>query len=73
MSILLGDVAAARLYFEAGALAGDAACLTAVGTTYDPRVLNQRGLKGVYADPNKATEWYQKALQSWLVNSPPAQ
>ena len=57
----LGDMAAARLLFKAGAEAGDVQCLIAVGTTYDPLVLQKRGLKSVYADPAEAMAWYTKA------------
>jgi len=33
----------------------------AVGKTFDPLVLEARGLRGVYADPSQAAEWYRAA------------
>ncbi len=56
-----GDVASARLFYEAAAHIGYAAAMTAVGKTYDPVVLGQLGIKGFRADPVKAAEWYLKA------------
>lgn len=56
-----GDVASARLFYEAAAAVGYAAAMTAVGKTYDPVMLNQMGIKGFRADPVKAAEWYLKA------------
>jgi general secretion pathway protein A len=79
-----GDVASARLFYEAAAHIGYAAAMTAVGKTYDPVVLGQLGIKGFRADPVKAAEWYLKAekagdsettarlegLKRWLSDSP---
>ena len=56
-----GDVASARLFYEAAAKTGFAAAMTAVGKTYDPVILNQLGIRGFRADPLKAAEWYLKA------------
>ena len=58
----LSDIAAARLYFEAGARAGDAQCMLAVGMTYDPVVLRELGLLSFYAQPDEAARWYNQAL-----------
>ena len=58
----LSDIVAARLYFEAGARAGDAQCMLAVGMTYDPVVLHELGLLSFYAQPDEATRWYNQAL-----------
>lgn len=83
--LALGDVAAARLFYEAAAATGDVSAITAVGTTFDPRLLSQRGLKDPPADPVKAAEWYLKAWQAgdpeaavyldglrrWLADAPP--
>lgn len=60
----LGDIASARLFYEAAARAGYAPALTAVGKTYDPQVLNHRGLRGIYTDPVKAAQWYRQAVQA---------
>lgn len=81
----LGDTASARLFYEAAAQAGHSKALTAVGKTYDPRVLGGQGLQGVYADPGQAEQWYAKAAQAgdpeaadyltqlrrWLAQPPP--
>jgi len=58
-----GDVAAARLVFSRAANAGDAAAAVAMGTTYDPVVLGDRGVWGINADPAKARTWYEKAIE----------
>lgn len=80
-----GDIASARLFYEAAANAGAVAAITAVGKTYDPVVLGGLGVKGFPADPVKAAEWYLKGekagdpentkqldkLRRWLSESPP--
>jgi TPR repeat protein len=58
-----GDVSAARLLFRRAADSGDAAAAVAMGATYDPDVLAQRGVRGVPADLNKARSWYEKAQE----------
>ena len=60
----LGDIASARLFYEAAARTGYAPALTAVGKTYDPQVLSHQGLRGVYTDPVKAAQWYRQAVQA---------
>lgn len=79
-----GDVASARLYYEAAANAGFATAITAIGKTYDPVVLGELGIKGFHAEPIKAVEWYLKGekignpenterlneLRRWLSESP---
>ena len=79
-----GDVASARLFYEAAAAVGYAAAMTAVGKTYDPVALNQLGIKGFRADPVQAAEWYLKAkkagdpetverlegLKRWVADAP---
>jgi hypothetical protein len=64
MLLMLGDIASARLFYEAAVKAGDIPSLIAVGSTYDPVVLNQLGLRGFHADPVKAAEWYLKAHEA---------
>jgi hypothetical protein len=56
-----GEIAAARRFFERAAEAGNAPAATGAGRTYDPLYLRQaaRGLRG---DPEKAAEWYRKAV-----------
>ena len=58
------DVAAARLFYEAAANMGSGEAMVAVGTTYDPTILEQLAVKGFRADPVKAAEWYLKARQA---------
>lgn len=57
----LGDVAAARQFYQTAADQGSSAARVAVGKTFDPLVLEARGLRGVYADPSQAAEWYRAA------------
>lgn len=64
MLLMLGDIASARLFYEAAVNAGDIPSLVAVGSTYDPVVLNRLGLRGFHADPVKAAEWYLKAREA---------
>ena len=82
--LMRGDVASARLFYEAAAAVGYAAAMTAVGKTYDPVMLSQLGIKGFRADPVKAAEWYLKAekagdpetaerlegLKRWVADAP---
>jgi hypothetical protein len=56
-----GDLIAARILFMRAARAGDAAAAVAMGATYDPVVLAERGVRGVAADPDKARAWYERA------------
>lgn len=60
----LGDIASARLFFQACVEAGDPECMIAVGATYDPQQLRKQGLAGVYVDPIQAMEWYDRALRA---------
>jgi hypothetical protein len=57
----VGDLVAARILFTRAARAGDAAAAIAVGATYDPVVLAERGMRGVAADLDKARAWYERA------------
>lgn len=59
----LGDVAAARQFYQTAADQGSSAAQVAVGKTFDPLVLEARGLRGVYADPSQAAEWYRAARE----------
>ncbi|HCK80159.1 MAG TPA: hypothetical protein DIC59_01675 [Candidatus Competibacteraceae bacterium] len=59
-----GDVASARLFYLEAAGAGFAPAMTAVGKTYDPIVLGGLQIKGFFADPKKAVEWYLKAQKA---------
>jgi hypothetical protein len=57
----VGDLIAARILFLRAANAGNAAAAIAMGATYDPVVLADRGVRGVAADLDKARSWYEKA------------
>jgi hypothetical protein len=57
----VGDLVAARILFQRAANAGNASAAVAMGATYDPVVLAERGVRGVAADLDKARSWYEKA------------
>ncbi|MBV8398645.1 MAG: sel1 repeat family protein [Acetobacteraceae bacterium] len=57
-----GDISAARLLYERAAQGGSAAACVGLAKTYDPVFLTQRGTSGMQPDPQRATEWYQKAI-----------
>ena len=59
-----GDIAAARLWYERAATAGDAEAMRALGRTFDPRMLRQWGVVGMPADQARADEWYRKAAEA---------
>ncbi len=56
-----GDVAGARLFYERAVRAGHIPAMIALGRTYDPEVLRQRGVVGLTADPARAQFWYARA------------
>jgi hypothetical protein len=56
-----GDLAAARLYFERVALAGDRRGALGMARTYDPAVLAGLPVLGPGADADAARQWYQRA------------
>jgi len=60
---LLGmrDVAAARLFYERAAEAGDGEGALRMGMTFDPLFLERSGLRGVRSDPGQAAAWYYRA------------
>jgi hypothetical protein len=58
-----GDIAPARLMLQRAAMAGSAQAALILGGTYDPEVLREIGVLGFAANPTKAREWYQKALE----------
>jgi hypothetical protein len=57
----LGDVTAARLFYETAAARGSAEAATAVGMSHDPHYLREIGARGIAPDPAKAAQWYRKA------------
>jgi energy-coupling factor transporter ATP-binding protein EcfA2 len=58
-----GDFAAARSFYLQAAKAGSAKAATAVARTYDPAVLTQLGVVGARGEPDKAAEWYRRAVE----------
>ena len=48
----------------------DAAAAVAMGSTYDPAVLGDRGVWGINADRAKARAWYQKAIELGSAEAP---
>jgi hypothetical protein len=56
-----GDFISARRFYELAASRGSAAAATAVGRTYDPLFLKERGVRGALADPEAAKRWYAVA------------
>jgi TPR repeat protein len=58
-----GDLISARILFTRAANVGDAAAAVAIGATYDPVVLANRGVRGVAPDLEKARSWYERAKE----------
>jgi hypothetical protein len=63
-ALQVGDLASARLLLGRAAEAGDINAALAIGATYDPRILAQRGVIGARPDIAQARTWYQKAADS---------
>jgi len=59
-----GDIAAARLFFELAMDHGEAQAATAVGKTYDPVYLRERGVQGAGGNPEMAMTWYKRAIKA---------
>ncbi len=60
--LALGDVSAARLLYERAAAGGSGAAALAAGRTYDPRILEGMGARGLRPDPATAARWYERAI-----------
>ncbi len=59
-----GDIAAARLFFDRAAAAGDASAMRALAITYDPLALRRLGVVGLRADPLRAQYWRHRAEEA---------
>jgi type II secretory pathway predicted ATPase ExeA len=59
--LALGDISAARLFYERAAALGSAGAATALGNTYDAAFLASIQAKGIVADQAAALVWYRKA------------
>jgi type IV secretory pathway VirB10-like protein len=58
-----GDFSSARLILEHVADAGEADAALTLGSTYDPTVLAELGIRGQAADVDLARTWYEKAQE----------
>jgi hypothetical protein len=58
----VGDISAARLLFTPAAESGSGKAAMALGDTYSPIFLAERGVVGSLADPDLAKTWYRKAV-----------
>jgi len=56
-----GDLAAARLFYERAANAGDGQAAVRLGETFDPVFLDHAHLAGVRGDFSTALSWYRRA------------
>lgn len=59
--VSLGDVAAARRFFEVAARRGDGRGSSLLARTYDPLFYAGNGVSGTRPDPAKAVRWYAEA------------
>jgi TPR repeat protein len=59
--LALGDISAARLFYERAAALGSARAAAALGKTYDAAFLASIQAKGIVADQSTAIAWYRKA------------
>jgi type II secretory pathway predicted ATPase ExeA len=68
--LAVGEIVAARRFFERAADAGDADAACGAGKSYDPLFLKRLGVRGVAADPAKAVAWYRKAAAAGSAQAP---
>ncbi len=57
-----GDLASARLLLQRAAESGSASAALALGSSYDPFMIQRLGVVGINPDTARAREWYQRAL-----------
>jgi hypothetical protein len=62
-----GDLAAARLFYERAADAGDGQSAIRLGETFDPVFLDHAQLRGARGDMGKALAWYRRAEAEFLL------
>jgi hypothetical protein len=58
-----GDLASARLLLWRAADSGSANAALMLGSTYDPLIIQQRGVIGIEPDVARARHWYEKAAE----------
>jgi type II secretory pathway predicted ATPase ExeA len=68
--LAVGEIVAARRFFERAADTGDADAACGAGKSYDPLFLKRLGFRGVAADPAKAVTWYRKAAAAGSAQAP---
>jgi len=68
--IASGDLAAARLVLRRAANAGDAQAAMTLAGTYDPVILEKRGVHGFVPDVAMARVWYEKAKKFGSAEAP---
>jgi TPR repeat protein len=56
-----GDLAAARLFYERAADAGEGRAALRLGETFDPVFLDRARLPGARGDLSTALSWYRRA------------
>ena len=59
----IGDLAAARLFFERAAEMGSANAVMALAMSYDPVYFEERGVQGLPPNASRAVELYERANQ----------
>jgi hypothetical protein len=69
--LALGDVSAARLFYERAAAKGSGRSATALGKTYEWEVLAQLGARGIASNAVMAARWYRVALALGDVEAGP--
>jgi hypothetical protein len=65
-----GDFSSARPVYRRAAEAGYAEAAIALGETYDPRTLAERGAVGMGGDVTQARLWYEKARELGSLEAP---
>jgi TPR repeat protein len=61
--LALGNIVAARLFYERAAAFGSAEAATSIGKTYDPAFLVSIAAAGTAANPGLAVSWYREAAK----------
>jgi hypothetical protein len=65
-----GDFSSARPVYRRAAEAGYAEAALALGETYDPRALSERGAVGINGDAEQARKWYERAAELGSLEAP---
>jgi hypothetical protein len=65
-----GDFSSARPVYRRAAEAGYAEAAIALGETYDPKTLSERGAVGINGDVTQARHWYERARELGSLEAP---